>query len=221
MTGSPFQRAAMSQQPLQRAEWTIGATTHTGYLVAVASPGTEKALAHLAEPGTPFLYTLPFSEVKLQPAPTPPAIRISERAAILEALRLEVLAWQAQTFPNRTIRSITAHLAKEGRELLGNPTDCLEYADVQMLSWAADHELATMLKANDVDVIDCVRQKLAINRQRTWGAPGPDGEVEHVESTEQMPTTTCRAHGATHPINEACPQCHEDGRDFAIRTSGL
>jgi hypothetical protein len=153
-------------------EFTIGGEQLVGMIVAVdARP--NRTLAHIAVQGTPFLYCVPLSDVR-ENGP------VGDPILPLEALRLEVLAWQAETFTQRTIRSVTAHLAKEGAELHAEPTDRLEYADVLMLAWSALNEVQVLAEAHGIDLLSAVRDKLAINKARTWGFPDGDGVVLHV-----------------------------------------
>jgi hypothetical protein len=123
---------------------------------------------------------------------------IQQRAQDLDALRREVLDWQAQTFTARTFASITAHLAREAVELRDDPDDGSEHADAMMLLWAAVDELQRLQEAHGIDVLEVVRAKLARNRLRTWGEPDADGVVSHT------------AEGDEDDEDEGCPKGDPD-----------
>jgi len=109
-------------------------------------------------------------------------------ADTLDTLRVEVIAWQHETFVHRTARSIATHLEREAIELRrevqvqstpwceGNPRAEQplegEIADVQLLLWGLADEVG-------VDLVAAVRAKLERNKRRTWGPPDADGVVEH------------------------------------------
>lgn len=92
----------------------------------------------------------------------------------LDRVIREVNAWQAVTFPKGTPASIVEHLRREVVELVNDPTDSEELADVVILA-------AGLANVLGVDLAAVVAEKLAINRQRTWGEADPEtGVVEHV-----------------------------------------
>ena len=96
-------------------------------------------------------------------------------APTLEALMREALAWQAATFPHRTLHSISTHLLREATELREHPSDASEMADVFLLLGSLAHE-------NGVNLAQAVAEKLAKNKARQWGTPDSDGVVSHVPS---------------------------------------
>lgn len=85
----------------------------------------------------------------------------------------EVNAWQAETFPRATPASVVEHLRREVKELIEDPTNTSELADVVFLAVGLAYELG-------VDLTTVVADKLAVNRQRVWGQPDAHGVVEHV-----------------------------------------
>ncbi|CAN5834320.1 hypothetical protein BH11GEM2_BH11GEM2_40440 [soil metagenome] len=89
----------------------------------------------------------------------------------LDALREDILAWQAATFPQATPHSIATHLLKEANELHERPTADEELADVLFLAIGL---------SRDRDVCGILRAKLEVNQARTWGTPDADGVVEHI-----------------------------------------
>lgn len=91
----------------------------------------------------------------------------------LENLFEEVRIWQRETFPKATAKSAANHLVREAKELLADPTELSELADVFILAVG----VADQLGVNIEEVIEC---KMEINRQRAWGEPDEHGVVEHV-----------------------------------------
>lgn len=94
----------------------------------------------------------------------------------LDATLAEVVAWQAETFPVATSRSRVEHLRREVLELVEDPSDPEEMADVLML-------LAGLAAGEGVDLHAALRTKLEKNRARQWGEPDEHGVVEHVRET--------------------------------------
>lgn len=91
----------------------------------------------------------------------------------LDRIIAEVNAWQAVTFPRTTTASIVEHLRREMQELVADPTDTTELADVVFLAVELAYELGVDLKWVMAD-------KLAVNRQRSWDEPDAAGVVEHI-----------------------------------------
>lgn len=94
----------------------------------------------------------------------------------LDQVLREVVAWQTVTFPHATPASVVEHLRREVAELVNDPTDTSELADVVFLAVALAHELGIGVDG----LTRIVANKLAINRRRTWMAPDGMGVVEHV-----------------------------------------
>lgn len=100
-------------------------------------------------------------------------IRSRESVRNLEALAGEIHAWGGETFPTSNPSSTAEHLRREVYELISNPFNGEEQADVF-------HLLVQLARVTDVDLTAEVARKFAINRQRTWQAPDVNGVVEHV-----------------------------------------
>lgn len=97
-----------------------------------------------------------------------------------DALHREITSWQRETFPGGTIDGAAAYLVDEVEELRDAIFDSAlcaeELADVYLLTVACAHLL-------DVDLYQAARDKLAINRERTWEtSPGEHGYRKHIES---------------------------------------
>lgn len=91
----------------------------------------------------------------------------------LDSLAREIRAWGASTFSTSNPSSTAEHLHREVDELIANPFNGEEQADVF-------HLLVQLARTTDVDLVAEVARKFAINRQRVWQAPDDSGVVEHV-----------------------------------------
>lgn len=92
----------------------------------------------------------------------------------LDTLAQQIRAWGRVTFPTSTPASTAEHLRREVLELVANPYDGFEQADVFFL-------LIQLARVTGNDLPFAVQQKLAINLKRQWQAPCPEtGVVEHV-----------------------------------------
>lgn len=109
-----------------------------------------------------------------------------------EAILAEFLPWALATFPDSTPKSCAAHLRKEAEELLANPLDRGEVADVLFLA-------VDLCQRAGVKPAEAMREKLAELRTRTWGEPDAHGVVEHV-----------REHEPAHERRERASARHED-----------
>lgn len=103
-------------------------------------------------------------------------VRWRESVLSLDRVVADVRAWQAETFPTATPASVVEHLRREVLELVADPTNTSELADVVFLAVGLAYELG-------VDLATIVADKLAVNRQRVWGEPDEHGVVEHVRET--------------------------------------
>lgn len=89
----------------------------------------------------------------------------------------EYLEWAEQTFPVATVDSIVEHLRREVAELVDDPTDPAEIADVLSLTFHLAYVAG-------VDPTKALAAKLEINKAREWGKPDAAGVVEHVREEE-------------------------------------
>ena len=90
----------------------------------------------------------------------------------IDGLAQEVFEWADFTFPHRTLGSMALKLYEEIGEMLRDPHDHSEFADVMIL--LLDHA-----KIHSIDIEVAVRDKLAINAQRTWEI-NDNGAMSHV-----------------------------------------
>jgi NTP pyrophosphatase (non-canonical NTP hydrolase) len=88
-------------------------------------------------------------------------------------LAVEVYAWAQQAFPDRTLGSMALKMYEEIGEMLKDPRDPLEFADVMIL--LLDHAVR-----HGINIEDAVQRKLIINRQRSWKV-NASGAMSHEE----------------------------------------
>jgi Protein of unknown function (DUF550) len=97
----------------------------------------------------------------------------------LRQLWFEHSVWSQATFgtdKERGPQGPLKHLAKEVQECLENPSDIMEFADLQFLIFDACRRAG--FSYNDLEL--AVTQKLEINRKRKWGKASADSPVEHI-----------------------------------------
>ncbi len=95
---------------------------------------------------------------------TPPA---SER----ERIRREHAEWSDKTFGDVGPVGPLKHLSKEALEAAADPSDPLEWADMQFLLWDAQRRAGI----SDGEITLAMKEKLAVNKKREWPEP-KDGE---------------------------------------------
>ncbi len=88
-----------------------------------------------------------------------------------DRLAFEVFHWAEATFPNRTDSSMFLKMYSEVAELIRSDGEPLELADLFIL-------LMDYAVRKDIVISAAVRQKLEINRQRTWKI-NADGTMSH------------------------------------------
>lgn len=96
--------------------------------------------------------------------PVPPA---SER----DRVRREHAGWSDATFGDVGPVGPLKHLSKEALEAAADPSDPLEWADMQFLLWDAQRRAGI----TDEQITQAMTEKLAINKARQWPEP-KDGE---------------------------------------------
>lgn len=103
----------------------------------------------------------------------PPA---SER----EQIRREHAEWSDKTFGDIGPVGPLKHLSKEALEAAADPSDPLEWADMQFLLWDAQRRMGI----SDEFITRAMVEKLAINKARQWPEP-KDGEPRlHIKEGE-------------------------------------
>jgi hypothetical protein len=83
-------------------------------------------------------------------------------------------------FPKRTQSKAFLKLYEELGEVIKNPSDPLEWADVFIM-------LLDLSKMNNIDVVSAILHKMQINQERVW-TETPTGTYQHVvPSTSTIP----------------------------------
>ncbi|HFH0500495.1 TPA: dATP/dGTP pyrophosphohydrolase domain-containing protein, partial [Salmonella enterica subsp. enterica serovar Onderstepoort] len=97
--------------------------------------------------------------------------RTAPPASERERIRREHAEWSDATFGNVGPVGPLKHLSKEALEAAADPSDPLEWADMQFLLWDAQRRMGI----SDEFITRAMIEKLAVNKKREW--PGPkDGE---------------------------------------------
>lgn len=94
-----------------------------------------------------------------------------------DELAKEIFVWAENTFPERTDSSMFLKMYSETAELIRSGGDPLEFADLVIL-------LFDYAVRKDINITEAVRQKLEINRRRTW-VIGSDGTMSHKENSHE------------------------------------
>jgi hypothetical protein len=91
----------------------------------------------------------------------------------LEGVWHDSVPWSEKTFPQATAQSIASHILSEAKELVKNPYDPAEAADIALLLGHLQYNLKITI------ALEAAR-KFAINKERKWGPVNNEGFVEHV-----------------------------------------
>ncbi|EBP1814581.1 DUF550 domain-containing protein [Salmonella enterica] len=113
---------------------------------------------------------------------TPP---VQER----ERIRREHAEWSDKTFGDVGPVGPLKHLSKEALEAAADPSDPLEWADMQFLLWDAQRRAGI----TDEQIALAMVEKLAVNKKREWPEP-KDGEPRlHIkeQSVPEKETVPC------------------------------
>ncbi|ECU8335468.1 DUF550 domain-containing protein [Salmonella enterica subsp. enterica] len=97
--------------------------------------------------------------------------RTAPPASERERIRREHAEWSDATFGNVGPVGPLKHLSKEALEAAADPSDPLEWADMQFLLWDAQRRMGI----SDEFITRAMIEKLAINKTRQWPEP-KDGE---------------------------------------------
>ncbi|EBS4352953.1 DUF550 domain-containing protein [Salmonella enterica subsp. enterica serovar Galiema] len=101
-----------------------------------------------------------------------------------ERIRREHAEWSDATFGDVGPIGPLKHLSKEALEAAADPSDPLEWADMQFLLWDAQRRMGI----SDEFITRAMIEKLAVNKKREW--PGPkDGEPRlHIKEQPESVT---------------------------------
>lgn len=93
-------------------------------------------------------------------------------------LQAEIKAWADGVFPERTAHGALCKLMlEELPELSLNPHSAAEFADAVILLL----DIATL---NGIDIEQAVRDKMALNRKRTWAIDHDTGLMHHINAEQ-------------------------------------
>lgn len=84
--------------------------------------------------------------------------------------------WSRETFGESSMESNIDHLRDELAEIIENPTDIEEWADVMLLYMNA----LSFVDFTMDDVLEAVHKKYEKNNKRKWGKPDDRGVVKHL-----------------------------------------
>ncbi|EBO8547767.1 DUF550 domain-containing protein [Salmonella enterica] len=110
----------------------------------------------------------------------PPA---SER----ERIRHEHAGWSDATFGDVGPVGPLKHLSKEALEAAADPSDPLEWADMQFLLWDAQRRAGI----SDAEITAAMEEKLKVNMARQWPEP-QDGEPRPHIKERPVPDERCQ-----------------------------
>ncbi|EAV1368237.1 DUF550 domain-containing protein [Salmonella enterica subsp. enterica] len=103
--------------------------------------------------------------------------RTAQPASEREQIRREHAEWSDATFGDVGPVGPLKHLSKEALEAAADPSDPLEWADMQFLLWDSQRRMGL----SDEFITRAMIEKLAINKARQWPEP-KDGEPrQHVK----------------------------------------
>lgn len=100
-----------------------------------------------------------------------PLYTVSQPVPEREQVRREYAKWSDKTFGDIGPVGPLKHLSKEALEAAADPSDPLEWADMQFLLWDAQRRMGL----SDEFITRAMIEKLEINKSRQWPEP-KDGE---------------------------------------------
>lgn len=122
-----------------------------------------------------------------------------------ERIRREHAEWSDKTFGDVGPVGPLKHLSKEALEAAADPSDPLEWADMQFLLWDAQRRMGI----SDEFITRAMVEKLAINKGRQWPEP-KDGEPRLHIKEQSVPVVPDEW-----TIQDAVKFCRETGRQDA------
>ncbi|ENG2550903.1 DUF550 domain-containing protein [Citrobacter farmeri] len=133
---------------------------------------------------------------------------VSNRDELREQVRREHAEWSDKTFGNVGPVGPLKHLSKEALEAAADPSDSLEWADMQFLLWDAQRRAGI----SDGEITAAMEEKLKVNMARQWPEP-KDGEPRlHIkeQSESVFPEVECDICGHVSTDPEGRHYCCED-----------
>ncbi|ELT5843979.1 DUF550 domain-containing protein [Salmonella enterica] len=111
------------------------------------------------------------------PAPLQGSQPVSNRDELREQVRREHAEWSDKTFGDVGPVGPLKHLSKEALEASADPSDPLEWADMQFLLWDAQRRMGI----SDEFITRAMIEKLEINKSRQWPEPKDDEPRLHIK----------------------------------------
>lgn len=105
---------------------------------------------------------------------------------VLDEVARDQAEWSQQTFGTDTERGplgALRHLEREAREAQQAPSDLTEYADCLLLLLDASRRAGF----TPLELLGAARDKMRVNRSRTWPKPVDGQPCEHVKADEKEP----------------------------------
>ncbi|EOH9010221.1 TPA: DUF550 domain-containing protein [Citrobacter freundii] len=110
------------------------------------------------------------------------AVKVIAGVFARELVRREHAVWSQATFGDVGPVGPLKHLSKEALEAAADPSDPLEWADMQFLLWDAQRRMGI----SDEFITRAMIEKLAINKSKQWPEP-EDGEPRlHIKADQQQ-----------------------------------
>lgn len=97
----------------------------------------------------------------------------------LQVLQIRVTSWANKVYPNRTTEVAFAKMVGEVAEIMADPSDALEWADVLILLVDAAH-------LRGIDIIEAAHEKMNINEGRAWKIDKRTGIMSHVKGAADV-----------------------------------
>ncbi|ELL9297596.1 DUF550 domain-containing protein [Salmonella enterica] len=132
-------------------------------------------------------------------------VRIALASLEREQIRREHAEWSDATFGNVGPVGPLKHLSKEALEAAADPSDPLEWADMQFLLWDAQRRMGI----SDNFITRAMIEKLVVNKTRRWPEP-KDGEPRLHIKEQPVPVVPDEW-----TIQDAVKFCRETGRQDA------
>lgn len=120
------------------------------------------------------------------------AVKVIDGAMSRELVRREHAVWSQATFGDVGPVGPLKHLSKEALEAAADPSDPLEWADMQFLLWDAQRRMGI----SDEFITRAMIEKLAINKARQWPEP-KDGEPRLHIKEQPAPVMPAELHPDT------------------------
>ena len=110
--------------------------------------------------------------------PTTAALIDENPAWTFDVLVARVVEFQERNFPDQKVEGVLAHAGDEIKELLANPQDKEEWADLLILFIAALYRSGCM---NTDELFAVAHAKMDKNNKRKWGPADARGVYHHTE----------------------------------------